>query len=244
MAKKYELLPSDRTGPLGESLYQIRYLRRGAWGEPGTLGGFVRDDHHLAHTGQCYIGGQAVVTGCSRVSGDARVIGDAIVTDSTIYGRATVADRARVDHSYLFGNAIVAGSATVEGSVVSGHSVVTDHARVQNAELHYAVSVHGQAVIAIPRGAMMSINGHASISEQALIRSRWDFLLLESLAGAMHSVTAYRTEDGSWTIYCGGLRLYTVEDCAAWARSLPAAECREYLALVEIVRGRQNLRRD
>ena len=115
--KKYELLIDDTIDVFGVTLFRIKALISFGNVEKGDLGGYVKKEDNLSHSGNAWVYGNARVYGNAWVSGDARVSGDA-----EVYGNAWVSGDARVSgDAEVYGNAWVSGDAEVYGNArVSG----------------------------------------------------------------------------------------------------------------------------
>jgi len=135
--KKYEIRDDGR----------IVALRKGRWGEAGTVGGFVDGEHNLSHTGKSWvawnaqvrdyasvsgnarIGQEAQILDNAKISGNAAVVGNAVVGDyAEISGKALIMDNARVgdnakvtgDYTSIVGNTIIRGNTVVDKPLLEG----------------------------------------------------------------------------------------------------------------------------
>ena len=131
----------------------------------GDVGGYVKAEQNLAHTGDAWVYGNAWVFGDARVSGDAQVFGDAqVYGDARVYGNARVYGDARVSgnarvsgdawvhgNAWVFGDARVSGDAQVFGNArVSGDAWVSGNARVSgNAWVSEDAQVSGDAWVSV-----------------------------------------------------------------------------------------------
>ena len=119
--KKYELLIDDTIDVFGVTLFRIKALISFGNVEKGDLGGYVKKEDNLSHSGNAWVSGNAEVSGNARVSGNAWVSGNA-----RVYGDARVSGNA-----WVSGNAEVSGNARVYGDArVSGNAWVYGDARV------------------------------------------------------------------------------------------------------------------
>ena len=117
MERKYELTDEKITVG-GTTLYRIRALRDiGDCVKAGDLGGFIKSENNLSHSGSSWVFGDAHVYGIAHVCGDAHVRDNAHVC-----GYAHVCD-----------NALVCGYAQVCGDAhVYGYAWVCDNAVIRN----------------------------------------------------------------------------------------------------------------
>ena len=81
--KKYELLIDDTIDIFGVTLFRIKALISFGNVEKGDLGGYVKKEDNLSHSGNAWVYdnarvyGNAQVYGDAEISGNARVYGDA-----------------------------------------------------------------------------------------------------------------------------------------------------------------------
>ena len=78
--KKYELLIDDTIDVLGVTLFRIKALISFGTVEKGDLGGYVKKEDNLSHSGNAWVSGNARVSGDAWVFGDTEVSGNAWVS--------------------------------------------------------------------------------------------------------------------------------------------------------------------
>ena len=191
--KKYELIPSDKTG-----LYRIKALKDFANVKVGDIGGYVSGEHNLSHNDFCWIYNDAQVYDNAIVSDDAQVYdsaivsGSAIVSDSAqVYGDAQISDNAIVyGHAQVSGSAQVSGYALVSGraqvygsAIVFGSAIVSDYARVYG-------RVYGNA----------QVSGHAQVFGRTriysgTIKKSSDYMLIGPIGSRDDFTTFFKAED-------------------------------------------------
>lgn len=100
MERKYELTDEKITVG-GTTLYRIRALRDiGDCVKAGDLGGFIKSENNLSHSGSSWVYGNAHVYDNAQVYGNAWVCGNAYVYgDAYVYGYAYVRDNAIIQNT-------------------------------------------------------------------------------------------------------------------------------------------------
>lgn len=142
--RKYELLRDDvsplhfynnRPGPL----YRIRALRSFGSVKEGDLGGWIRNEDNLSHSGMCWVEDGGRVGGFAEVFDNAKIGYGCMVRDnarvsgsSALYAGVLVCDRGSVANSLLTGSVLVADNAKVVKSVLEGDFRVYEDANVFN----------------------------------------------------------------------------------------------------------------
>lgn len=128
------------------AVYRIQALIALPGVSKGSIGGFVRAEHNLSHSGLCWISGDAVVLDTAVVSENAVVSGYAIVKGSAcVRGNAQVFGECTVQQgAQIYDQAVVCMKA-----IITGYACIYGHARIAGeAEILYGARIHGDAYIA------------------------------------------------------------------------------------------------
>lgn len=161
--------------------YRIKAIKSFGDVEEGDIGGYVRSEKNLSHSGFSWVYDNAVVKDDAIVKDDAKIMGTSVISDNAkVYGNAVVNGNSKIDNfSQVFENATVEnaritnssrayGSSTVTGSTMfnssrvygnagvsesglSGNCEIYDNAAVYRSSINNLAKVYGDAELIGPR---------------------------------------------------------------------------------------------
>ena len=197
--KKYEFTGETLELSSMETLHRIRAIIDipNAGVNAGDIGGWIKSDSNLSHSGDAWVSGDAKVSDHAWVSGNAlicengrvsnnawvggnaRVSNNACVCgDARIWNNAYVFDDARVyDCASVYGDARVGGS-----SVIGGDASVSDNAQICG---------------------RMVVLGETQIGGNAHIKSNKDFITIGPIGSRNGFVTFHKSESEDIYVECG-----------------------------------------
>lgn len=146
MDRKYKLIKSDIRG-----LYRIKALRDFGDVKKWDIGGYVKNENNLSHSGNCWVYDNAIVCDNAIVYNNARVYQDAqICDDARIFNDVLVAEKARVcGHARIYNDVRVLDSAIVdEYSQIYNHVKIHDYATIKGkARIYDYATINDEAII-------------------------------------------------------------------------------------------------
>lgn len=179
MEKKFELLKDFQKEYNGLTLYRIRALRDipSLRIKKGMMGGYLEEEHNLAHEGDAWISMEALACKRARIFGDVHVMHDAILENTKIGGEVVVSGEVHLIDSYIDAKrSLIADQVTIRDAYLVGVDIeITGTAFIDNIVCHLPVHefvMNGQAQITNTAGNRTILQGkhirfleHASIAD-------------------------------------------------------------------------------
>lgn len=145
--------------------YRIKAIKSFGDVEEGDIGGYVRSEKNLSHSGFSWVYDNAVVKDDAIVKDDAKIMGTSVISDNAkVYDDAIVRSATICMNAEIFGDAKVEGGSHSSSVVICDNAKIYDHARVEGGSTIIGGSVRVSSFCEI--GGSTTVGGDIELTSE------------------------------------------------------------------------------